>query len=90
MSKKYIYKNYVVTLKSYICLIREYFRILCKSIDHIQSNKEIRGEDKRDTYGIENPMLTAKEVPLYGGHNRGVIKHGFSFNTRSYRKITSP
>jgi hypothetical protein len=31
--------------------IREYFRILCKSIGYIQSNEEIWGEDERDTCG---------------------------------------
>jgi hypothetical protein len=35
-------------------------------------------------------MLAAKEVLLCGGHDRGVVKYGFSFNKRSYRKITSP
>jgi hypothetical protein len=65
-------------------------RILCNSIDHIQSNKEIRGEDGRDTCGREDPILATKEVPLCGVRDRGVIKYGFSFNTRSYGKITSP
>jgi len=39
--------------------------------------------------GREDPMLAAKEVSLYGGHNREVVKYGFSFNTRSHGEITS-
>jgi hypothetical protein len=61
-----------------------------KSIGHIQSNEEIWGEDGRDTYGKEDPTLAAKEILLYGGHDRGVTKYGFSFNTRSHGEITSP
>jgi len=70
--------------------IREYFRILCKSIGHIQSNEEIRGEDGRDTCGREDHMLIAKEVLLCGGRDREIAKYRFSFNTRSHEKITSP
>jgi len=69
--------------------IREYFRILCKSIGYIQSNKEIWGEDRRYMCGREDPTLVAKEVPLCGGRDRGVAKYGFSFNTRSHEKIIS-
>jgi hypothetical protein len=35
-------------------------------------------------------MLATKEVPLYGGRDRGIMKYGCSFNTRSHRIITSP
>jgi len=63
--------------------------ILCKSIDHIQSNKKIWGEDGIDTCGREDPILPVKEVSLCGVRDRGVVKYGFSFNTRSYEKITS-
>jgi len=70
--------------------IIEYFRLRCKSICYIQSNKEIWGEDERDTCGREDPTLAVKEVPLYGGHDRGATKNGFSFNSRSYGKVTSP
>jgi hypothetical protein len=42
--------------------IGEYFRMLCKSIDYIQSNEEIWGEDGRDTYGREDHMLTIKKL----------------------------
>jgi len=35
-------------------------------------------------------MFAAKEVLLCGGRDKGVIKYEFSFNTRSYGKITSP
>jgi hypothetical protein len=70
--------------------IRKYFRILCKSIGHIESNEEIRGEDERNTCGREDPTLATTEVSLCDSHDRGVIKYGFSFNTRSHKKITSP
>jgi hypothetical protein len=60
--------------------IREYFRILYKSIGHIQSNEEIWGE---------NHMLTVKEVPLCCSCDKGVTKYAFSYNSRSYGKITS-
>jgi hypothetical protein len=53
--------------------IKKYFKILCKSIDYIQSNKEILGEDEWDMCGREDPTL--------------VVKHGFSFNPRSHGKI---
>ena len=46
--------------------------------------------DERDIYGREDPMLATKEVPLYGGRDRGIMKYGCSFNTRSHRIITSP
>jgi len=69
--------------------IREYFRILCKNIGHIQSNKKTWEEDGRDTYGREDHKLAIKEVPLYGGCDRGVVKYRFSFNTRCNGKITA-
>jgi hypothetical protein len=40
--------------------------------------------------GREDPTLTAKEVPLYYGCDRGITKYRCSFNTKSYGKITSP
>jgi len=52
--------------------IREYFKILYKSIGHIQSNKEIWGEDGRDKCGREDQTLAAKEVPLCGCRDRGL------------------
>jgi len=58
--------------------IREYFRILCKNISHKQSNKEIWGQDDKDTCGRED------EVPLCGSYHRRVAKYRFSFNTRSH------
>jgi hypothetical protein len=71
--------------------IEEYFRILYKSIGHIQSNKKIWGENERDTCVRENLTLAAKEVLLYGGRDKKkVIKYGCSFNPRSYGKIKSP
>jgi hypothetical protein len=70
--------------------IEEYFRMLCKSIDYIQSNEEIWWEDGRDTYGKEDHTLTIKKVILYGGRDRGVTKYKCSFNPKSYEKITSP
>jgi len=48
------------------------------------------GEDGRDTRGRADPTLIAKKVPLYGGHDRGVVKYEFFFNIRSYGKIRSP
>jgi len=39
--------------------------------------------------GREDHTFAAKEVPLYGGCNRGVVNYGYSFNTRSHGKITS-
>ena len=42
-----------------------------------------------DTCGREDPILPVKEVSLCGVRDRGVVKYGFSFNTRSYEKITS-
>ena len=50
--------------------IEEYFRILYKSIGHIQSNKKIWGENERDTCVRENLTLAAKEVLLYGGRDK--------------------
>jgi hypothetical protein len=78
-----------VTLKRYVCLNRECFKIFCKSIDHIQPNKEIWGEYGRDTYGRKDPKVVAKEVPLYGGRDRGVTKYGCSFNPMSHGKISN-
>ena len=40
--------------------------------------------------GREDLMLAAKEVSLYDGHNKRVLKYGFFFNTKSHEKITSP
>jgi hypothetical protein len=47
------------------------------------------GEKMEETCGKEDPTLAAKKVPFCGGRDRGVIKYGFSFNTRSHGKITS-
>jgi hypothetical protein len=35
-------------------------------------------------------LLAAKEVPLYGGRDKRVVKYGYSFDIRSHGKITSP
>jgi hypothetical protein len=35
-------------------------------------------------------MLTAKEVLLCGGRDKGVVKYRYSFNSRSHGKIISP
>ena len=43
----------------------------------------------RDTCGRKDHKVVAKEVPLYGGRDRGVTKYGCSFNPRSHGKITS-
>jgi len=40
--------------------------------------------------GREDLMLAAKEVSLYDGYNRGVLKYRFFFNIKFLRKITSP
>jgi hypothetical protein len=40
-------------------------------------------------YGREDPTIVVKE-PLCGGPDKGVIKYGFSFNTRFHGEITSP
>lgn len=69
--------------------IKEYFRILCKSFNHVQSNEKIWGEDGRDSCGREDHMLVEKKVILFGGRDRGVIKYESSFNTRSRENITS-
>jgi hypothetical protein len=90
MWEKYIYKSYVMSWKVTYAWIREYFRILCKSICYIQSNEEIWGEDERDTCGREDTTFAVKEVPLYDSRDRGVVKYVCSFNPRSHRKITSP
>ena len=60
-----------------------------QSIGHIQSNEEIWGEDERDIYGIEDHILIAKKVSLYGGCDKGVTKYRCSLNTMSPEKITS-
>ena len=73
--RKVVYKSYMVTLKSYICLNQKYFRILCKSIGYIQSNEEISGEDEWDMGGREDHVLATK--------------HRCSFNPMSHGKITS-
>jgi hypothetical protein len=56
----------------------------------MQSNEEIWGEDKIDTYGRENLCLLQKKVSLCGGRDREVAKYGCYFNPRSYSKSTSP
>ena len=48
------------------------------------------GEKIEETCSREDPTLTAKKVPLYGGCNRGVAKYGYSFNTRSHGKNYKP
>ena len=39
--------------------------------------------------GREVPTLAAKEVILYSGRNRVVVKYEYFFNIRSHGKITS-
>lgn len=40
--------------------------------------------------GREDPTLSTTEVPLYGGHDRIIVKYKSSFNTISCWKITGP
>jgi len=47
------------------------------------------GEDKRNTCGEKDLMLTTKEISLYSGCDRGVIKYGFSNNSKSHGKTIS-
>jgi hypothetical protein len=67
--------------------ILEYF---ARVFNIYNQNKRICGEDKRETYDREAHVLTAKEVSLYGGRDRGVTKYRCSFNLRFHGKITSP
>jgi predicted RNA methylase len=48
------------------------------------------GEDRGNTCGRKDFMLTVKEVPLCGGRDKGVIEYGFSYNSRTHGKTTSP
>jgi len=66
--------------------ISEYFAKILAIYNQIK-----RYEEKmEDTCGREDHTLATKEVPLYGGRDRGVVKYGFFFNTRCHGKITSP
>jgi hypothetical protein len=47
-------------------------------------------EDESDTCDREDSTLTAKEILLYGGRDRRVVKYRCSFNSRSHGKITTP
>jgi len=66
-----------VNLKSYICLNQRIFQNILQ---------------EHWPYTIKSYifLLAAKEVPLCGGRDRRVVKYGYSFDTRSHGKITSP
>jgi hypothetical protein len=38
----------------------------------------------------KDPMLTAKEIPLYDGRDRGITKYEFFYNSKSHGKTISP
>lgn len=84
VKKKYVYKNYMMTLKNYICLrvkvfqntLLEYWRYTIK-------------EDKGNICDKENSMLVVKEIPLYYSCDRVVAKHEYSYNSSSHRKTIS-
>jgi hypothetical protein len=55
--------------------ISEYFTKILAIYNQIK-----RYEEKmEDTCGREDHTLATKEVPLYGGRDRGVVKYGFFF-----------
>ena len=39
------------------------------------------GEDGRNECGRKDPTLVDKEIPLYGGHNKGIAKKWIFFLT---------
>jgi len=76
--------------KAIYAWIEEYFILLYYSIGYIQSNEHIWGEDKGNTCGRKDSMLTEKEVPLCCGHNKIIAKIWTFDYLRTHRKTTSP